>query len=96
MTAPTEGEIRQAIDTEFDGADWTESYWNCVMDAYRALWDVGEFRKTEMEQFDAIMLAGSDAIQRTADAAGIAEALRAFRRVAAELPDLPRKVAVPA
>lgn len=95
MTAPTDLKIRRTVDDALDrggmDSDVREAFWEALDRAIMELWDCNDFRPlSERTQFDAILEAGADEFERLAEPI-MATVLRdTLRRIAAELPDVPR------
>lgn len=96
MTAPTDLEITRTVEEALDrgslDSHTREAFWVALDRAIVALWDSNDFRPlTERTRFDAILEAGADEFERLAEPI-LARVLRdTLGRVAAEMPDVPRR-----
>lgn len=90
MNAPTEAEIREAIEAS-DSWNNLDDAWNALCSAIDDLYDLDEFRRSEQEDLDIITFAAIDRAIRDRAKAELVEALvKAAYEFAAKHPDAPR------
>jgi hypothetical protein len=91
MTAPTEAEIREAIEGDFRGWDDLASAINALGNMVDTLWDTDEFRKSELDALDAIGSAEKTEMLAYIKVNMSEFLIRDALRFAREHPDAPRK-----
>lgn len=84
MAAPTEAEIKAALNEDEEAPGWSfmDRYMQAIEEEIRRLWKWDDFRLSEKERFETLL--------RSAAAQMLDGVARAFANIAAEMPDLPR------
>ena len=98
MNEPLERDLRLALDEAWRRSDdGTLSLAARFSDAFsdaaavaRGLWDLDDFRPSELERYDALLSAAIGGAQREAERALLDAFARALATFAAEHPDAPR------